>query len=227
MIAAIVGFKRGMTRIFTEDGSAIAVTVIEATPNRVVQRKTKENDGYEAVQLTYGESKPRKCTKPEREHFAKAKVQPGIGLAEVALDQEFLQLEGTDNADLQPGVEISVASFTDVSKVDVTSVSKGKGFAGTIKRWNFSSQDATHGNSLSHRAAGSIGQCQTPGKVWKGKKMAGHLGNKKVTRQSLVLEKCLVDDNLLLVRGSVPGPVGAQVFVRTAIKAHNRAASSK
>ena len=227
MIAAIVGFKRGMTRIFTEDGSAIAVTVIEATPNRVVQRKTKEKDGYEAVQLTYGEAKPKNCTKAEREHFAKARVQPGTGLTEVSLEQEFLSLDGSDNSELQPGVEISVASFADIGKVDVTSVSKGKGFAGTVKRWNFSTQDATHGNSLAHRAAGSIGQCQTPGKVWKGKKMAGHLGNKRVTRQSLVLEKCLVDDNLLLVRGSVPGPVGSQVFVRTAIKAHKRAALPK
>ena len=225
MIAGIVGFKRGMTRIFADDGSAVAVTVIEALPNRVVQRKTKKNDGYNSVQVTYGHRKPSRCSKAEREHFSKARIQPGLGLSEIPFDDSILN-PGQDEAELTVGSEISVASFSEVHKVDVTSVSKGKGFAGTIKRWNFKSQDATHGNSLAHRAAGSIGQCQTPGKVWKGKKMAGHMGNKKVTRQSLVLEKCIVDDNLLLVRGSVPGSVGSKVFVRRAIKAPQSVASS-
>ncbi|MEW5291884.1 50S ribosomal protein L3 [Erwinia papayae] len=206
----LVGKKIGMTRIFTEDGVSIPVTVIEIEANRVTQVKSLENDGYTAVQITTGAKKANRVTKPEAGHFAKAGVEAGRGL------WEFRTAEGEEFA---VGQSISVDIFADVKKVDVTGTSKGKGFAGTVKRWNFRTQDATHGNSLSHRVPGSIGQNQTPGKVFKCKKMAGQLGNERVTVQSLDVVRVDAERNLLLVKGAVPGATGSDLIVKPAVKA--------
>lgn len=206
----LVGKKVGMTRIFTEDGVSIPVTVIEIEANRVTQVKSLDTDGYRAVQVTTGSKKANRVTKPEAGHFAKAGVEAGRGL------WEFRQEEGQEFA---AGQEISVEIFADVKKVDVTGTSKGKGFAGTVKRWNFRTQDATHGNSLSHRVPGSIGQNLTPGKVFKGKKMAGHLGDERVTVQSLDVVRVDAERNLLLVKGAVPGATGGNLIVKPAVKA--------
>ncbi|MEG7475115.1 50S ribosomal protein L3 [Serratia marcescens] len=206
----LVGKKVGMTRIFTEDGVSIPVTVIESEANRVTQVKSLDTDGYRAVQVTTGSKKANRVTKPEAGHFAKAGVEAGRGLWEFRLE------EGQEFA---AGQEISVEIFADVKKVDVTGTSKGKGFAGTVKRWNFRTQDATHGNSLSHRVPGSIGQNQTPGKVFKGKKMAGHLGDERVTVQSLDVVRVDAERNLLLVKGAVPGATGGNLIVKPAVKA--------
>ncbi len=208
MAIGIVGKKAGMTRIFTEEGQSIAVTVLEVTPNRVTQVKTAETDGYSALQITYGEKKASRVNKADSGHFAKANVQPGRGLFEFRTEEEFAV-----------GDELTVAQFEAGQKVDVTGSSKGKGFQGGVKRWNFAMQDATHGNSISHRAPGSIGQCQTPGRVWKGKKMAGHMGAEQVTTQSLVVVRVDTDNNLLLVKGAVPGATGSDVIVKPAVKA--------
>jgi len=208
MAIGIVGKKAGMTRIFTEDGQSVAVTVLEVAPNRITQVKTAETDGYSALQITYGEKKASRITKAEAGHFAKANVQAGRGV------HEFRTEEG-----LAVGEELTVAQFEAGQKVDVTGVSKGKGFQGGVKRWGFKMQDATHGNSLSHRAPGSIGQCQTPGRVWKGKKMAGHMGAEQVTTQSLEVVRVDAENNLLLVKGAVPGATGSDVIVKPAVKA--------
>uniref|UniRef100_A0A3Q0RHR6 Large ribosomal subunit protein uL3c n=20 Tax=cellular organisms TaxID=131567 RepID=A0A3Q0RHR6_AMPCI len=199
----LVGKKLGMTRIFTEDGVSIPVTVIEIEANRVTQVKDLANDGYRAVQVTTGSKKANRVTKPEAGHFAKAGVEAGRGL------WEFRLAEGEE---FTTGQNISVEIFAEVKKVDVTGTSKGKGFAGTVKRWNFRTQDATHGNSLSHRVPGSIGQNQTPGKVFKGKKMAGHLGDERVTVQSLDVVRVDAERNLLLVKGAVPGATGGNLI---------------
>jgi large subunit ribosomal protein L3 len=206
----LVGKKVGMTRIFTEDGVSIPVTVIEIEANRVTQVKSLESDGYRAVQVTTGAKKASRVTKPEAGHFAKAGVEAGRGL------WEFRIPEGQE---FTAGQEISVEIFADVKKVDVTGTSKGKGFAGTVKRWNFRTQDATHGNSLSHRVPGSIGQNQTPGKVFKGKKMAGHMGDERVTVQSLDVVRVDAERNLLLIKGAVPGATGGNLIVKPAVKA--------
>lgn len=200
----LVGKKVGMTRIFTEDGVSIPVTVIEVEANRVTQVKDLANDGYRAIQVTTGAKKANRVTKPEAGHFAKAGVEAGRGL------WEFRLAEGEE---FTVGQSISVELFADVKKVDVTGTSKGKGFAGTVKRWNFRTQDATHGNSLSHRVPGSIGQNQTPGKVFKGKKMAGQMGNERVTVQNLQVIKVMPEHNLLLVKGSVPGANGSILLI--------------
>ncbi|MBE1286878.1 50S ribosomal protein L3 [Alteromonas sp. LMIT006] len=212
MAIGLVGRKVGMTRIFTEDGVSIPVTVIEATPNRITQLRTDETDGYRALQVTAGDKKANRVNKAEAGHFAKAGVEAGRGL------WEFRLAEG-EGEGLEVGSEITVELFNETSKVDIAGTSKGKGFAGAIKRWNFSSQRMTHGNSLSHRAPGSIGQNQSPGKVFKGKKMAGQMGNKRVTTMSLELVKVDVENNLLLVKGAVPGATGGDVIVRPAVKA--------
>ena len=212
MAIGLVGRKVGMTRIFTEDGTSIPVTVIEATPNRVTQLRTEETDGYRALQVTAGTKKANRINKAEAGHFAKAGVEAGRTLVE-------FRLEENEGADIEVGSEITVEIFNDTKKIDVTGTSKGKGFAGAIKRWNFSSQRMTHGNSLSHRAPGSIGQNQSPGKVFKGKKMAGQLGNKQVTTQSLELVRIDVENSLILVKGAVPGATGNDVIVKPAVKA--------
>ena len=212
MAIGLVGRKVGMTRIFTEDGTSIPVTVIEATPNRVTQLRTEETDGYRALQVTTGTKKANRINKAEAGHFAKAGVEAGRTLVE-------FRLEENEGADIEVGSEITVEIFNDTKKIDVTGTSKGKGFQGAIKRWNFSSQRMTHGNSLSHRAPGSIGQNQSPGKVFKGKKMAGQLGNKQVTTQSLEVVRVDVENGLILVKGAVPGATGNDVIVKPAVKA--------
>ena len=212
MAIGLVGRKVGMTRIFTEDGTSIPVTVIEATPNRVTQLRTEETDGYRALQVTAGTKKANRVNKAAAGHFAKAGVEAGRGLWE-------FRLEDNEGGDIEVGSEITVEIFNDTKKIDVTGTSKGKGFAGAIKRWNFTAQRATHGNSLSHRAPGSIGQNQSPGKVFKGKKMAGQLGNKQVTTQSLEVVRIDVENSLILVKGAVPGATGGDVIVKPAVKA--------
>jgi large subunit ribosomal protein L3 len=198
-----------MTRVFTEDGNSIPVTVIEVTPNRVSQAKTAQTDGYDAVQVTVGARRASRVTAAQAGHFAKAGVEAGRTV------REFRAEAG----DLVPGASIAADLFQAGQMVDVTGVSKGKGFQGVVKRWNFSMQDATHGNSLSHRAPGSIGQNQTPGRVFKGKKMAGHMGAERVTVQNLEVVRVDADKNLLLVRGAVPGATGSDLVVLPAVKA--------
>jgi large subunit ribosomal protein L3 len=212
MSIGLIGRKVGMTRIFTEDGASVPVTVIEATPNRVTQLRTNEKDGYRALQVTAGTKKVNRVNKASAGHYAKAGVEAGRGLWEFRLDTE-------EGVDLEVGKEITVEIFADTNKVDVTGTSKGKGFQGAIKRWNFSSQRMTHGNSLSHRAPGSIGQNQSPGKVFKGKKMAGQMGDKRVTVQSLEVVKVDAENNLIMVKGAIPGATGGDVIVKPAIKA--------
>ena len=212
MSIGIVGRKVGMTRIFQEDGVSVPVTVIEATPNRVTQLFTEENDGYKALQITAGTKKANRVNKAQAGHFAKAGVEAGRGLWEFRLN------EG-EGEGIEVGSEISVEVFADVKTVDVTGTSKGKGFAGVIKRYNFAMQDATHGNSISHRAPGSIGQNQTPGRVFKGKKMAGHMGAERVTTQNLAVVRVDTARNLLLIKGAVPGAIGGDVIVKPAVKA--------
>jgi len=212
MTIGVVGRKVGMTRIFTDEGASLPVTVIQVEANRVTQLKTVETDGYQAVQVTTGSKKASRLNKPAAGHFAKAGVEAGRGLWEFRLD-------AGEGEDLAANSEINVDIFETGQKVDVCGTSIGKGYAGVIKRYNFSMQDATHGNSLSHRAPGSIGQCQTPGRVWKGKKMSGHMGNVKTTVQNLEVVRVDTDRNLLLVKGAVPGAKGGDVVIRPAVKA--------
>lgn len=210
MSLGVVGRKCGMTRVFNDEGASIPVTVIEVDPNRITRIKTAESDGYAAVQVTAGSRRASRISKPEAGEFAKVGVAAGSGLWEFRLngDEEGLEVGGTLNID----------RFSAGQKVDVTGTSKGKGFQGVIKRWNFHMQDATHGNSLSHRAPGSIGQNQTPGRVFKGKKMAGHMGAARVTTQNLEIVRVDAERNLLLIKGAVPGAPGGNVIVRPAVK---------
>ena len=206
----LVGRKVGMTRVFTEEGVSIPVTVVEVEANRVAQVKTLEADGYAAIQVTAGAKKASRVSKPEAGHFAKAGVEAGRGLWEFRLE---------NGEEFEVGAELTVELFNENTKVDVTGTSKGKGFQGAVKRWNFRTQDMTHGNSLSHRAPGSIGQCQTPGRVFKGKKMAGHMGAERVTTQNLEIVRVDAERNLLLIKGAVPGATGGDVIVKPAVKA--------
>ncbi|CAM4205625.1 MULTISPECIES: 50S ribosomal protein L3 [Shewanella] len=212
MAIGLIGRKVGMTRIFTEDGASIPVTVIEIAANRVAQVKTLETDGYRALQVTTGTKKANRITKPEAGHFAKAGVEAGRGLWE-------MRLADGEGEGIEVGAELNVDIFADVAKVDVTGQSKGKGFQGGIKRWNFRTQDATHGNSLAHRANGSIGQNQTPGRVFKGKKMSGHMGAERVTTQNLDVVRVDAERNLLLVKGAVPGATNGDLIIKPAVKA--------
>jgi len=214
MTIGLVGVKKGMTRVFTEDGKSLPVTVIEATPNRITQLKSVDSDGYDAIQVTAGMRKASHVNKPDAGIFAKAGVDAGRGLWEFRLNDNSEK----DN-EFSVGGELTVEQFSEGQKVDVTGTSKGKGFQGGIKRWNFSMQDATHGNSLSHRSNGSIGQNQSPGRVFKGKKMSGHMGSAKVTTQSLEVVRVDVERNLLLIKGAVPGAPGGDVIIKTAVKA--------
>lgn len=213
----IVGYKRGMTRLFSDDGTATPVTVIEAQPNRVVALRESGRDGYRAVQVTWGGVRSDRLSKPVAGHYIKSGVEPGAGLMEFRLDDDSQQ-------ELQPGAAVDVSMFEVGQKVDVRGKSIGKGFAGGIKRHGFGMGGATHGNSLAHRAPGSIGQCQTPGKVMKGRKMPGHMGAKRRTAQNLELVKIDSERNLLLVKGAVPGASGGCVVVSDAIKGSKRAA---
>src|SRR5210317_738826 len=214
MTMGLVGRKCGMTRVFTDDGVSIPVTVIEAQPNRITQVKTVETDGYRALQVAAGSRKASRVSKPAAGHFAAAKVEAGDLLTE-------FRLADGDKADFEIGAEIRVDLFAEGQKVDVIGTSIGKGFAGTVKRHNFSMQDATHGNSLAHRAPGSIGQNQTPGRVFKGKKMSGQMGNVRRTVQNLEVVRVDAERNVLLIKGAVPGHAGGKVIVRPAIKARN------
>ncbi|MGD2130846.1 MAG: 50S ribosomal protein L3 [Lysobacterales bacterium] len=211
MKIGLVGRKRGMTRVFTEEGDSVPVTVIEVNPNRVTQVKNEDSDGYRSIQVTVGARRASLVNKPAAGHFAKAGVEPGEGLWELRLP------EGED-AELETGAELKVDMFEAGEMVDVTGTSKGKGFAGTVKRHNFRMQDATHGNSLSHRAPGSIGQNQTPGRVFKGKKMSGHMGDERVTTQNLEVVRIDLERNLILVKGAVPGAAGGTVMIRPSVK---------
>lgn len=213
MTIGLVGRKAGMTRVFTDGGVSIPVTVIEVDPNRVTSVKALDRDGYSAIQITAGQRKASRINKPEAGHFAAAEVAAGRGLWEFRLD------EGVEAPAV--GSELTVALFEAGQKVDVTGTSKGKGFQGTVKRWNFRTQDATHGNSVSHRVPGSIGQNQTPGRVFKGKKMAGHMGARQVTEQTLEVVRVDAERNLLLIKGAVPGAPGGDVIIRPAVKLKN------
>jgi len=210
MTIGLVGRKRGMTRVFTEDGVSTPVTVIEVEPNRISQLKTIETDGYNAVQVTVGSKKASRVTKPQAGHFAKAESSAGHKVCEFALDEA---------SDLAVGSEIKVNIFEAGQAIDVTGITKGKGFAGVMKRYGFRGGDATHGNSISHRAPGSIGQCQTPGRVFKEKKMAGHMGDVQRTLQNLSVVRIDEERGLVLVKGSVPGAKGGDVIIRPAVKA--------
>jgi large subunit ribosomal protein L3 len=209
MSIGIVGRKCGMSRIFTENGQSVPVTLIEATPNRIVQIKTQETDGYQAVQVTAGNKRAALVNKPLAGHYAKAKVEAGRGLWEFRVDA----LDG-----FEVGGEIRADIFEVGQSVDVQGTTKGKGFQGTIKRWNFTMGDATHGNSLSHRSPGSLGQRQTPGRVYPGKKMAGHMGSVRQSTQGLEVVKVDAERGLIAVKGAVPGAPGGEVIVRPSSK---------
>ncbi|QQG46762.1 MAG: 50S ribosomal protein L3 [Candidatus Azosocius agrarius] len=209
MLIGLVGIKRAMTRIFTNDGNTVPVTLLEVNSNRITQIKTIERDGYKAVQVTTGNIKDKKISNAQLGHFNKAGVSCGIGLWE-------FYFENIDSYKL--GSEIPLSIFNVDEFVDITGVSKGKGFCGTIKRHNFSRQRMSHGNSLSHRAPGSIGQCQTPGRVFKGKKMSGHMGNEYVTVQNLKIIKLDFEKNFILVKGAVPGFPGSIVLIKKSYK---------
>ena len=209
MSLGLVGLKVGMTRVFDEQGASVPVTVLEMTANRVTQVKTKDTDGYEAVQVAFGSKKANRVNKAEAGHFAKAGVEAGAGLIEFAIEA----------GELKAGDVIEVSMFEAGQLVDITGTSKGKGFAGTIKRHNFDSQRTSHGNSRSHRVPGSIGQAQDPGRVFKGKRMAGQYGNTKSTVQNLVVVRVDAERNLLLVKGAVPGSINSDVVVRPSVKA--------
>lgn len=207
----LVGRKAGMSRVFTEDGKSIPVTLIEATPNRITQIKTVEADGYSAVQVTAGVKRAALINKTGAGHYGKAKVEAGRGLWEFRVADDKL-------SDFEVGGEVKADIFAEGQMVDVQGVTKGKGFQGTIKRWNFTMGDATHGNSLSHRSPGSIGQRQTPGRVFPGKKMSGHMGAETQTTQNLQVVKVDAERGLIAVRGAVPGAPGGDVIVRPASK---------
>ena len=218
MAIGLIGKKSGMTRIFNEEGESVPVTVIEAEPNRVTQVKSLDSDGYAAIQVTTGERRRSRVTKAMAGHFAKANAGSGRGLWEFRVDEV---------GEVELGGELSVEQFEAGQIVDVQGTSKGKGYAGTIKRWNFRGQDNTHGNSISHRAPGSIGQCQTPGRVFKGKKMSGHMGAARVTTQNLEIVRVDAERNLIMVKGAVPGAPGGDVCIRPAVKARSGSGDAK
>ena len=216
----LVGRKAGMTRVFTDAGEAVSVTVIEAMPNRITQVRTVDNDGYRALQVAFGDRKASHLNKPQTGHYAKVKVAPGESLVE-------FRLHGEEGKDLQAGAELKVDLFSAGQVVDVTGTTTGKGFAGTMKRHNFAGGMASHGNSVSHRVPGSIGQRQTPGRVFPGKRMSGHMGVRRRTIENLKVVRVDAERNLLLVSGAVPGAPGGQVIVRPSVKAAARAARKK
>lgn len=211
MSLGLLGQKLGMTRIFADDGTSIPITVISVKDNRVTQIKTKALDGYSAVQITYGYKKPSRMNKPTKGHFTKASVESGVKLTEFVLSEEEV-------SSYNVGSQVNIDIFKVGQLVDVSGQSKGKGFSGVIKRHNFSSNRASHGNSVSHNSPGSIGQRQDPGRVFPGKRMAGHLGNEQVVQQNLTLVKIDADRGLLLIKGSIPGSVGTYVIVKSSVK---------
>jgi len=211
MSVGLVGRKCGMTRVFTDAGESIPVTVIEVTPNRVAQVKTTENDSYRAIQVTAGQKRASRVSKPMAGHFAKAGVEAGDLMNEYRLDEGEMD-------ETKPGDQLTVELFEAGQKVDVRGISKGKGFAGAVKRYHFKMQDATHGNSLSHRALGSVGQCQTPGRVFKGKKMAGQMGNVRSCVQNQEVVRVDLEKHIILVKGTVPGAPGGAVVIMPSVK---------
>ena len=211
MSIGLVGKKQGMTRVFTPEGDSFAVSVVSVLPNIITQIKSVESEGYSSIQVTTGDKKEKHLSKAQQGHFKKSSVNAGEGLWEFRVNSDDLN-------ELQVGSEINLDIFEEGQKIDVQGKSKGKGFAGTVKRWNFKMQDASHGNSISHRAPGSIGQCQTPGKVWKGKKMSGHMGDVKKTIQNLKIASIDVENNLVLIKGAIPGPTGSNVVLKPAVK---------
>jgi len=213
MTIGLVGRKAGMTRVFTENGESVPVTVIETTPNRVTQVRTLDADGYQAIQVTIGSKKASRVNKAMAGHFAKAGTEAGTGLWEFRTEGDELP---------EVGSELNVSIFEEGQVVDVRGTSKGKGFQGGIKRHNFTMQDATHGNSISHRANGSIGQCQTPGRVFKGKKMSGHMGAAQVCVPSLEIVRVDSERNLILVKGAIPGAKGGNVVITPSVKNANK-----
>jgi large subunit ribosomal protein L3 len=220
MTIGLIGRKCGMTRVFTDAGESVPVTVIEALPNRVTQVKAAESDGYRAIQVAFGERKPSRLGRPLAGHYGKAKVAPGASLVE-------FRLAAGEGAELAPGAELKVDIFTPGQVVDVTGTTIGKGFAGTMKRHNFAGGPASHGASVVHRAPGSIGQRQTPGRVFPGKRMAGHMGVRRRTIENLQVVQVDTERNLLLIRGAVPGAEGGDVIVRPSVKAAARARKPK
>ncbi len=212
MAVGLIGRKVGMTRVFNDEGASVPVTVVHVDANRITQIKNFEPDGYHAIQVTTGERKRSRVSRPMAGHFAKAKVAAGRGL------WELRPRDDQPDDRLEIGGELSVDVFEPGHRVDVAGISKGKGFAGTVKRHNFSMQDATHGNSLAHRAPGSIGQRQTPGRVPKGKRMAGHLGVERCVKQNLEVVRVDKERSLLLIKGALPGASGADVVVRPSVK---------
>ena len=211
MTIGLIGKKQGMTRVFTPEGDAVSVTVISVQPNTITQIKSDETDGYSSVQVTTGNKKEKHLTKPQLGHFKKNSINPGEGLWEFRVNADQI-------AELEVGSDLFLEQFEEGQSVDVSGTSKGKGFQGTVKRWNFQMQDATHGNSISHRAPGSIGQCQTPGKVWKGKKMSGHMGDERKTVQNLKITSIDEENSLLLIKGPIPGATGSDIILKPAIK---------
>ena len=213
MSLGLVGHKIGMSRVFTEEGNSVPVTVLEIQPNRITQVKTAARDGYRSVQVTVGQRRPRRVTKPLVGHYAKAGVEPGVGLWEFRLEGD------TEQDELQPGAELPLEMFEAGQRVDVCGTAIGKGYAGVMKRYGFGGGRASHGASLTHRAAGSIGQCQDPGRVFPGKKMAGQMGNVRRTQQNLEIVRVDTDRKLLLIKGSVPGARGSRVLIQPSKKA--------
>ena len=211
MSIGLIGKKQGMTRVFTPEGDSFAVSVVSVLPNTITQIKSVESEGYSSIQVTTGDKKEKHLSKAQQGHFKKSSVNAGEGLWEFRVNSDDLN-------ELQVGSEINLDIFEEGQKIDVQGKSKGKGFAGTVKRWNFKMQDASHGNSISHRAPGSIGQCQTPGKVWKGKKMSGHMGDVKKTIQNLKIASIDIENNLVLIKGAIPGPTGSNVVLKPAVK---------
>ena len=208
MTIGIIGLKVGMTRVFSEEGNSTPVTVVSVANNTISQVKTTDTDGYNAIQVSTGAVKASRVTKPLAGHFAKAGVEAARFMMEFRTEDSY-----------EVGVDLDVNMFEPGQKVDVTGRSKGKGFQGVIKRYNFQMQDATHGNSVSHRAPGSIGQCQTPGRVFKGKKMSGHMGDRNVTTQNLEIVRVDSDKGLILIKGAVPGAKNSRVIIKPAVKA--------
>ena len=211
MSIGLIGKKQGMTRVFTPEGDSFAVSVVSVLPNTITQIKSVESEGYSSIQVTTGEKKEKHLSKAQQGHFKKSSINAGEGLWEFRVNSDDLN-------ELQVGSEINLDIFEEGQKIDVQGKSKGKGCAGTVKRWNFKMQDASHGNSISHRAPGSIGQCQTPGKVWKGKKMSGHMGDVRKTIQNLKIASIDVENNLVLIKGAIPGPTGSNVVLKPAVK---------
>ena len=218
MSIGIIGRKVGMTRVFNETGAMVPVTVLEVAANRVTQVKNADKDGYRAVQVTTGSRRPNRVSKAAAGHYGRASVEPGRGLWE-------FRLEDGEGEELAPGAEIKADIFESGQKVDVQGTSIGKGFAGVMKRHNFSGGRASHGNSINHRTPGSIGQCQTPGRVFKGKKMSGHMGSVTRTQQGLEIVNVDLERNLLMIKGSVPGAEGSDVVVRPSVKAAGKSAA--